>query len=161
MFSEKISILIESVIKNNEFEKAAILAGKMIACGDDIPENIEGIIIEFISDSCQDSFTLLAREVLFNRFMKDIRKDIRLISFLGNNKWISLKDTAGLLTNIRHAERKYLSENICKIIQAADLVFEDSQEGFAQIEDDDFFKSALRKLDQEVRLSTSNMSIIL
>lgn len=144
MLNEKLMSLVESVIVDGHLDTAYLQAGDMIESGENLPSGIEAQLINFISDKNEITFTVLAKEILFKNLLNDYEENIKLISFLTGKGWLSLKDAALLLSAVPHTERNKLPVNFTKAVEVADLVCEDSSDGFMDAADDDLLVNALK-----------------
>lgn len=144
MLSEKLFSLIESVRLDGNLEKAFLLASDMIEQGEDLSSDVEANLIAFISDKNEASFIALSKNVLSKNLLKDHTENIKLISFLVGKDWLNLKEAALLLSAVPHVERGKLPQIFSKVVEVADLVCEDSDDGFMEANDDDLLMDALK-----------------
>lgn len=144
MLSKKLFFLIESVRLEGNLETAFLLASEMIEQGEDLPSDVEANLIAFISDKNETSFVELSKDVLLKNLLKDYAENIKLISFLVGKSWLNLKDAALLLSSVPHVERSKLPQHFSKVVEVADLVCEDSDDGFMEANDDDLLINALK-----------------
>lgn len=152
MLSKKLFNLIESVRLEGNLETAFFLANDMIEQGEDLPLDLETNLIALISDCNEVSFVELSKNVLSKNMLNDYVKNIKLISFLVEKSWLSLEDAALLLSSIPHVERGKLPQHFSKVVEVADLVCEDSRDGFMEVNDDDLLINTLKTVNELPRL---------
>ena len=145
MLNETLKKTVQSVMSTGEFNTAFDLICDLIASGIDIPETLEGRLIKFLEDKEETSFVDLAKEIFFaNLLEKNI--DVNLVSFLVDKGWLELKSAAQILSSIPHVERASLSEKCTKVVEVADLVYEDLEDNVMDVDDDDLLLKALKEL---------------
>ena len=146
MLRDFLSQIFHSVMNEPSFDKALSISGDMVAQGIEMPDILESALIDFLTDKNEASFTRLSREVLSGNFLEDYAENIKLISFLAKEGWLSLKDAAFLLSSVPHVERGKLPTSYMKAIEAADLVCEDLSDAIMEVEDDDLLINALNDI---------------
>jgi len=145
MLSEILKKSVQSVMSTGEFNTAIELIGDLIASGVDIPESLEARLINFLEDKTGESFVGLTKEMFFTNLLeKNI--GVNLVSFLVDKGWLELKSAAQILSSISHVERASLSEKCTKVVEVADLVYEDLKDNVMDVDDDDLLLRALKEL---------------
>jgi len=139
--------IFEAVMRDKAIDKAWVEALKILDDGVNLPKEIEERIIEFVSKKNKSSFVDFALEVLRKNYLGSYQRYIKVVAFLVQNGWLDLNDGVLLLTQIPHVERRALPESYAHVVEVADLIFEDSNEGFMEVDEDDLLMNALRSVD--------------
>jgi len=146
MLRDSLLKLFHSAMSELSLDSSISIAGDLIEQGVEMPDPLESLLIDFLTNKNSDSFVVLAREVLAQNLLDDYIESIKLISFMTRKEWLPLRDVALMLSAIPYSERTNLLPTYQKAVEVADLVCEDLSDGIMEADDDDLLLNALNNI---------------
>lgn len=129
-----------------DLKKAKKLASDIYELGINIPNDLEGVIVEFWSNGNELAIQKIALICVKQHYF-DVEKHIVLIALLVEKNLLSLNDAGSLLIGINITEdESNVSDEIKRVIDVAWLINEDSNDGVMEAQDDSLLKDALSEV---------------
>jgi len=126
--------------------KAQKLASDIYELDINIPDNLEGMVVDFWSNRDDLVIGKIALICGKHRFF-DVEKHVILIALLVEKNLLSLNDAGPLLTGINITESESnISNELKRVIDVAWLINEDSNDGIMEASDDSLLQDALMKM---------------
>ena len=123
------------------------VAVAMAVEGMDLPAEIEAALNGFLGEAHEDKLRKVQQAVARAGLWKvGADRFVTLVAHLATQGMLEVPDAARALAGLPHVERRRLLPAARHLVSVADAVAEDAREGVMGIEDDDFFRDALRAL---------------
>lgn len=127
-------------------KRAKELAASIYEMGINIPNNLEGMVVEFWSNENELAIQKIALTCVKEHYF-DIEKHIVLIALLVEKNLLGLNNAGPLLTGINITENdSNVSDEIKRVIDVAWLINKDSNDGVMEAQDDSLLQDALSKV---------------
>jgi hypothetical protein len=111
-----------------------------------LSSDVEAAINGFLEEPSEPRLRLVQVAVVRSGlWLIGARRFVDLASRLATDRHLTLAEAARALAGVPLAERKRLDRDQQEVLRIADVVLEDAQEGFIEIEDDELLLTALRR----------------
>lgn len=143
---KSVKLIFATLLAECNLNQALAVASHLIEDGVDLPVELEAIVLDFLTEKSVNSLITLLKEVMTHNEMLTVKEQVVVLVFFTQQGWLSLQNVATLLSSIPYVVRRNLSLDLVQLIEIAELVYEDEEEKYMAIEQDNLLNSAIQKI---------------